>query len=73
LRNAEYAAFSLSDDDELVLLAPRDIPADPSVGLTDRELVLGRLVLKLSSSKQDVQLTAKPSVTISGVGPCVSQ
>ena len=65
------APFSLSEDDELVLLVPRAIPADPSAGLTDLELalVLGLLVLKLSSSKHDVQLTGNPSVTISGVGP----
>lgn len=59
----------MSEELELVLLPPLTIPASPSEGLRDRELVLGRRVLSASSSKQEVHPTGNPSVTISGVGP----
>lgn len=65
--------FSLSEEIEFVLLAPRVIPARPSAGFRDLELVLGRRVLRLSSSKHDVQPAGRASVTIKGVGPCFSQ
>lgn len=64
---------AFSEDIEFVLLAPRVIPAKPSAGFKDLELVLGRRVLRLSSSKHDVQPAGSASVTISGVGPWVSQ
>lgn len=64
--------FSLSEEEEFVLLAFRRTPARPSGGLRDRDPVLGLLVVS-SSSKHDIHPTGRPSVTISGVGPCVSQ
>ena len=66
------APFSWSEDAEVVLLLRRAMPARPSEGLREREPVLGRRVLK-PSSKHDVQPTGRPSVTINGVGPWVSQ
>jgi hypothetical protein len=64
--------FSLSEEEEFVLLTLRRTPARPTEGLRDREPVLGLLVVS-SSSKHDVHPTGRPSVTINGVGPCVSQ
>jgi len=61
--------FSLSELEELALLPPRDVLSKLSAGFSDLELVLGRLVLDLSSSEHDVQPTGRPSVTINGVGP----
>jgi len=51
----------------------RAIPARPSEGFRDRELVLGLRRAMGSDSKHVEQPTGRPSVTISGVGPCVSQ
>lgn len=62
-------ASSLSEDEEFALLAPRPRPVKLSMRADRRELVLGRLVLLVSSSKHDVQSTRRPSVTINGVGP----
>ena len=59
----------MSEDEEFVLFADLAIAAKPSAGFKERELELGRRVLKLSSSKHDVHPTGRPSVTIKGVGP----
>lgn len=61
--------FSLSEDEEFALLAPRPRPAKLSTRADKCELVLGRLVLWVPSSKHDEQSTGRPSVTINGVGP----
>jgi hypothetical protein len=66
------APFSWSDEPDVVLLLRRAMPARPSEGLSEREPVLRRRALK-PSSKQEVQPTGRPSVTINGVGPWVSQ
>jgi hypothetical protein len=60
---------ALSEEMELVLLAPRVMPAKLSAGFKDLELVLGLRVLRRSSSKHDVQPVGSASVTITGVGP----
>lgn len=66
---ARCAPFDRSEELELVLLPLLTMPASPSEGFRDRELVLGRRVLRVSSSKHDVHPTGNPSVTINGVGP----
>jgi hypothetical protein len=66
------APFSCSEDAEAVRLPRRTISARPSEGLRDRDPVLGRRA-PMPSSRHDVQLTGRPSVTINGVGPWVSQ
>lgn len=66
------APFSWSEDVEVVLLPRLVMLSRPSEGLRDREPELGRRVLT-PSSKHDVQPAGRPSVTINGVGPWVSQ
>ena len=66
------APFSCSEDAEAVRLPRWAMPARPSEGLREREPVLG-LRVSITSSKHDVQPTGRPSVTINGVGPWVSQ
>jgi len=48
--DARCDPFDMSEELELALLPPLTIPASPSEGFKDRELVLGRRVLRASSS-----------------------
>jgi hypothetical protein len=70
--SALCAAFSWFEDEEFVLLAIPTLPTSPSEGFIDRDPVLGLRVLR-SSPKHEPHPTGRPSVTINGVGPCVSQ